>query len=299
MTAKRASSPCAVWPEGVLDQQSFCELVRAEGATWARPDLPWRNTCDAYGVLVSEVMLQQTQVKRVLSFWPRFMESFPTLEALAVAPTSEVLSAWQGLGYNRRALALKRTAEECVAAGLDDLPDTYEGLLALPGIGPATAAGVQAFARNRWGVYLETNVRTVFLHLLFPGEVQVSDKRLEPLVAMTCPENDARGWYYALLDFGAHLKRQVANPSRRSASYTRQSAFSGSRRQKRAELVRIVLDAPGISVVAAHRALNDLEIGLGRPEVQPALFESILADLVSEGFFKREGGGSPEDRLLP
>lgn len=291
--------PCAVWPEGVLDQQSFCELVRTEGATWARTDLPWRNTCDAYKVLVSEVMLQQTQVKRVLSFWPRFMESFPTLETLADAPTSEVLSAWQGLGYNRRALALKRTAEECVAAGLDDLPDTYEGLLALPGIGPATAAGVQAFARNRWGVYLETNVRTVFLHLLFPGEAQVSDKRLEPLVAMTCPEDDARAWYYALLDFGAHLKRQVANPSRRSASYTRQSAFSGSRRQKRAELVRIVLDAPGISAVAAHRALNELEVGLGRPEIQPALFESILADLVSEGFFKREGGESPEDQLLP
>ncbi len=299
MAAKGAFRPCAVWPDGVLDQQSFCELVRAEGAVCARPNLPWRYIDDAYGVLVSEVMLQQTQVKRVLSFWPRFMELFPTLAALACAPTSEVLFAWQGLGYNRRALALKRAAEECVAAGLDDLPDTYEGLLALPGVGPATAAGVQAFARNRRGVYLETNVRTVFLHLLFPEEAKVSDKRLVPLVAMTCPEEDVRDWYYALLDFGAYLKRQVTNPSRRSATYTRQSAFLGSRRQKRAELVRIVLDTPGTSVVAAHRVLNDLEAGQGRPEVQPALFESILADLVSEGFFKREGDGSPEDRLFP
>lgn len=288
----------AIWPKGALDQAEFCETVWAEGEAHARGDLPWRYLDDAYAVLVSEVMLQQTQVKRVLSFWPRFMESFPTLADLAAAPTAEVLAHWQGLGYNRRALALKRAAEECAARGLDDLPATYEELIALPGVGPATAAGVQAFARNQSGVYLETNVRTVFLHLLFPGEVGVKDRQLEPLVAMTCPEGRARDWYYALLDYGAHLKTQVANPSRRSAGYTRQSEFSGSRRQKRAELLRIVLDHPGISVAVAHGALNAVELDEGREKVPAALFESILGDLVSEGFFRREGDGSLEDSLV-
>ena len=175
-------------------------------------------------------MLQQTQVARVLKHWGRWMATFPTADALAAASTSDVLSQWQGLGYNRRALALKRACEACAACG-GRLPDTHEGLMALPGIGPATAAGVMAFALNRPGVYLETNVRTVFLHELFPGREGVRDRELVPLVAATCPKDDARAWYYALLDYGAHLKSAVPNPSRRSAHHARQSAFEGSRRR--------------------------------------------------------------------
>ncbi len=201
-----------------------------------------------------------------------------------------MLAQWQGLGYNRRALALKRAAEVCAAERGGKLPDTAEELEALPGIGPATAAGVMAFAYNRPSVYIETNVRTVFLHELFPACDKVSDRQLAPLVAATCPEDDARAWYYALLDYGAHLKTLVANPSRRSAHYTRQSAFEGSRRQKRAELVRIVLAEPGIGADELAERLDVFERAAGRDGVDAATFDSIVGDLVTEGFFRNEEG---------
>lgn len=279
-----------MWPEGAPCKDAFVCKVRAEGERLYR-DLPWRNLDDPFAVLVSEVMLQQTQVARVGKHWDRFMGMFPTIDALAAASTADVLAQWQGLGYNRRALALKRAAEVCSAENGGRLPDTAEELQALPGIGPATAAGVMAFAYNRPGVYLETNVRTVFLHELFPDRDKVSDRELEPLVADTCPEDDPRAWYYALLDYGAHLKSIVVNPSRRSAHHTRQSAFEGSRRQKRAELVRIVLSEPGIGEEELSRRLDEFERAAGRDGVDAATFDSIVRDLVSEGFFRREGKG--------
>ena len=147
------------WPcEGpALDD--FVTSMLARGDELYR-DLPWRHVDDPYAVLVSEIMLQQTQVARVGRFWERFLSAFPTVDALASAAVPDVLELWQGLGYNRRALALKRTADTCAAEGAGRLPETYEGMLALPGIGPATAAGVVAFAYQRPAVYLETNVRS-------------------------------------------------------------------------------------------------------------------------------------------
>ncbi|WP_211309498.1 adenine glycosylase [Eggerthella sinensis] len=272
-----------------MGRDEFVELVRSEGERLYRV-LPWRCIDDPYAVLVSEVMLQQTQVARVEKHWTRFLGLFPTIDALAAAGTADVLAQWQGLGYNRRALALKRAAEVCAAERGGKLPDTAEELEALPGIGPATAAGVMAFAYNRPSVYIETNVRTVFLHELFPACDKVSDRQLAPLVAATCPEDDARAWYYALLDYGAHLKTLVANPSRRSAHYTRQSAFEGSRRQKRAELVRIVLAEPGIGADELAERLDVFERAAGRDGVDAATFDSIVGDLVTEGFFRNEEG---------
>lgn len=272
-----------------MGRDEFVELVRSEGERLYRV-LPWRCIDDPYAVLVSEVMLQQTQVARVEKHWTRFLGLFPTIDALAAAGTADVLAQWQGLGYNRRALALKRAAEVCAVERGGKLPDTAEELEALPGIGPATAAGVMAFAYNRPSVYIETNVRTVFLHELFPACDKVSDRQLAPLVAATCPEDDARAWYYALLDYGAHLKTLVSNPSRRSAHYTRQSAFEGSRRQKRAELVRIVLAEPGIGADELAERLDAFERAAGRDGVDAATFDSIVGDLVTEGFFRNEEG---------
>lgn len=276
------------WPEGGLAREAFIDAVWDAGREYYR-DLPWRNLDDPYAVLVSEIMLQQTQVARVVRYWSRFLGEFPTLDALAAADAADVLELWQGLGYNRRALALKRAANLCAERFAGKLPDTTEGLMALPGIGPATAAGVMAFAHNRPAVYVETNVRTVFIHCLFPGRDAVADKEIAPLVADVCPQDNPRAWYYALLDYGAQLKRETVNPSRRSAHHTRQSAFEGSRRQKRAEVLRIVLGIPGISTDDAHARLNEFETAAGRPCVKYALFESIVSDLVSEGFFSREG----------
>lgn len=276
-----------VWPCKTPNRATFIAHVREQGIACHR-DLPWRYIDDPYAVLVSEIMLQQTQVVRVERFWTRFLTLFPTVDALASADTVDVLTSWQGLGYNRRALALKKAADWCAEHNGGVLPSTADELQKLPGIGPATAGGVVAFAHNRPATYLETNVRTVFLHELFPGREGVSDKELIPLVADTCPSEDARGWYYALLDYGSHLKTLVANPSRRSAHYAKQSAFEGSRRQKRSELVRIVLaSSGGISSDEAQARLNAFEQAAGRGAVDPDLFESIIADLVSEGFFHR------------
>lgn len=288
-----ARSVQPAWPDELEPLGDFVARLLSQGDALYR-ELPWRNVDDPYAVLVSEIMLQQTQVSRVGRFWERFLGAFPTVDALSAAAVPDVLELWQGLGYNRRALALKRTADLCAEQYGGRLPETYEGLLALPGIGPATAAGVMAFARQVPGVYVETNVRAVFLHELFPGEERVPDRVLEPLVAAAAFHPAAaaspRRWYYGLLDYGAHLKATGVNPTRRSAAYTRQSTFEGSRRQKRAWLVRRVLAAPeGVAAAEALRDLSSVEREAGRGEVDEALFASIVNDLVTEGFFRREG----------
>ena len=282
------------------DLSEFRATVLDRGAELYR-DLPWRRTHDPYEIWISEVMLQQTQTARVDGRWQRWLQRFPTVSALAAAETAEVLEEWQGMGYNRRALALLRAAQAIVEGG-GALPSDARALEALPGIGPATAAGIRAFAFDLPGVYLETNVRAVFLHELFPGEEGVSDRELVPLVRATCPadasdpDDDPRTWYYALLDYGAYLKRTVPNPSRRSSGHARQSRFEGSHRQKRAELVRILLahrgDAPGgvdLGTVAAE--LASAERKSGRSEVKAADVQALLRELAREGFCREEPGG--------
>ncbi len=278
------------WGACARPRGAFIALVREQGAALYR-DLPWRNIDDPYGVLVSEVMLQQTQVARVQRYWERWMGLFPTVDALAAADTAIVLEQWQGLGYNRRALALKRACEQCATERDGTLPNTVDELVKLPGIGPATAAGVVAFALDRPAIYLETNVRSVFLHELFPDSECVPDKQLVPYIADTCPDQGARSWYYALLDYGAHLKTQVANPSRRSRHYVRQSAFEGSRREKRSFILKCALAAPGgIAESEVRRLLDEHEREASRDAVDADLFEAIVSELAKEGFFHRESG---------
>ena len=235
----------------------FREKVLNNGRALYR-DLAWRRIRDPYAIWVSEVMLQQTQVTRVEGRWQRWMDRFPSVDALAAADVADVLDEWQGMGYNRRALALLRAAKEISSNG-GEIPRDATALRALPGIGPATAAGIRAFAYNLPGIYLETNVRAVFLHELFPDATDVPDSVLMPLVEKTCPdddhdpEDDPRTWYYALLDYGAHLKKTLPNPSRRSRSHVRQTKFEGSHRQRRAAVVRALL---------AFRAAGMQEISL-------------------------------------
>jgi len=262
--------------------------VWQEGAELYR-DFPWRKVSDPYLILVSEVMLQQTQVARVLNYWEPFCVRFPTLDALAATDNAAVLEQWQGLGYNRRALALKRCAEICSERYQGILPETEAELLALPGIGAASAAGIRAFAFQYPGIYLETNVRAVFIHEFFPDVESVSDKEIMPLVEATCSQDNPRGWYYSLLDIGAHLKQQVQNPSRKSAHYARQSTFVGSRRQKRAELLRQVLAFPGIDSETLYLKLCEFEKQAGREIVSSGIFESLIEDMLKEGFFRKEG----------
>lgn len=277
---------------------SFRERVRARGAELYR-DLPWRRTRDPYQIWVSEVMLQQTQVSRVDGRWQRWCERFPTPDALAASSSVDVLEEWQGMGYNRRALSLWRAAQAVSDAG-GEMPRSYAELVALPGIGPATAAGIRAFAFDLPGVYLETNVRSVFLHELLAEEVGVRDRDLVPLVEACCPpdaslsDDSPRSWYYALLDYGAHLKRVLPNPSRRSAAHVRQSRFEGSHRQKRAELVRILLahaddHAVGVGCGVLAEELSRVESEAGRAELAQGEVLELLEELEREGFCHSSG----------
>ena len=251
-------------------------------------------------------MLQQTQVSRVDGRWQRWLEHFPTVDALAAAAPSDVLEEWQGLGYNRRALSVHRAAQVISEAG-GVFPQDQKELVKLPGIGPATAAGIRAFAFNLHGVYLETNVRTVFLHELYPQAEGVPDSELIPLVDLTCPasvsiatgtatanavtaELTPRSWYYALLDYGAYLKKTIPNPSRRSKSHVKQSRFECSHRQKRAELLRVLLahkDEGGAEFETLHQELCQIEVNNGRETLDEQVTLGLLEELAKEGFCQK------------
>lgn len=285
----------------MADEQRALDSFRAHVLEQGRllyRDLPWRRTRDAYAIWISEVMLQQTQVSRVDGRWQHWLERFPSVDALAGAAPADVLDEWQGMGYNRRALALLQAARQVADVG-GELPREADELEALPGIGPATAAGIRAFAYNLPGVYLETNVRAVLLHELYPDADQVPDRELAAVVRATCPADDRdpaddpRTWYYALLDYGAHLKRILPNPSRRARAHVRQTSFEGSHRQKRAAVVRILLAAQpagGIDVAEVAVRLSDQEQAAGRPPVSASAAQALLTELAAEGFCHEEDG---------
>jgi len=245
-----------------------------------RRDLPWRNTHDAYSILVSEMMLQQTQVERVLECYPRFITRFPDFATLAKASFPEVLGEWQGLGYNRRAIFLHRIASLVMDEYAGRLPDDEGTLSSFPGIGEATAASLVAFVFNRPSIVIETNVRRVFLHCFFEGHSVVRDREIRPLVAATCDRESPREWYYALMDLGSALKKRIPNPNRRSAHYRKQAPFEGSDRMVRGRIL-------GILVREGAVRESDLPPMLGIDRKRAA---GILATLEKEGFLKREGG---------
>jgi A/G-specific adenine glycosylase len=257
----------------------FQDLILAHYQTYGR-DLPWRRTTEPYHILVSEVMLQQTQVERVVLKYPEFLEQFPDLESLARAPRSEVLLAWQGLGYNRRAIALQKTARLVADEYGSNLPADVEMLATLPGIGRATAAAICAYAFNMPVVYIETNIRRIFIHFFFQDRQGVRDDEILPLVEQTLYRENPREWYGALMDYGTVLKKRTANPNRRSASYTRQSRFEGSDRQIRGKILALVLEEGSVTE-------EEVTARVSRDTVR---VRRILEDLKREGFIAESGG---------
>jgi len=242
--------------------------------------LPWRTTRDPYAVFVSEVMLQQTQVDRVIPKYSEFLEMFPDVDTLARAALKDILAVWQGMGYNRRAIALQKSAREIVSKHGGRFPRQYEQLLLLPGIGPYTASAICVFSFNQPRIFIETNIRTVYIYCFFPDGDAVSDKDILPLVEKTLYKADPRTWYNALMDYGVLLKRLFPNPGRNSAQYQKQSPFQGSDRQIRGLLLKQLIGVTGrTEKTLIARCGNDA------PRVR-----RILSQLLAEGFVSRRGG---------
>lgn len=270
-------------PAGSSAIEAFRQTVIAHYREHGR-DLPWRRTRDPYSILVSEVMLQQTQVARVLPKYEQFLAAFPTVFSLARAPVADVLSAWQGLGYNRRALALRQTAGRIVSEFGGAVPQSPAELVRLPGVGPATAAAICVFAYDIPLPFIETNIRSAFIHFFFQGCVSVPDADILPLVESTVDRANPRDWYYALTDYGVWLKKNHSNPSRRSRHHTAQTPFAGSHRESRAAVLRVLL-------AAAPAAMTPAEIRGSAPtaDADAAAIGAVLEELAAEGFLVREG----------
>lgn len=270
--------------------KDFQEVVLGYYKKHARTALPWRTNTSDYYVAVSEIMLQQTQVDRVIPFFNTWMQQFPGWEALAVSSQIEVLKHWKGLGYNSRALRLQKLAQTVAEEYEGKLPADYGILKKLPGVGPYTAGAITAFVYNKPVVVIETNIRRVFLHHFFTGIKNVHDKEILELVEQTIPDKNIRQWYWALMDYGSHLGRELKvngkkyNPNTTSRHYTKQSRFIGSDRQIRGRVLEIFLSQKNntITLTMLYKKLLDLTDDRDR-------IDSIVQDLIRESFIGING----------
>jgi A/G-specific adenine glycosylase len=244
-----------------------------------RRDLPWRNTDNPYHILVSEIMLQQTQVERVIEKYSRFVERFPDVASLAKATLKEILEVWQGLGYNRRAISLMKLAGIIISEYQGKLPANAEDLMKLPGIGRATAGCLLAFAFRTPSVFIETNIRRVFIHHFFQDREGIHDNEIMPLVEATLDRKNPRDWYYALMDYGSLLKKEIENPNKKSAHYTRQAPFEGSDRKIRGAILKTLIKKTSMTEKDIITAIS----------IEKERTKKILSALVKEGFIIRTG----------
>ena len=270
-----------------------------------RENLPWRKKIIPYRIWISEVMLQQTQVGRVKIFFENWMEKFPTVADLAKAPTVEILKMWKGLGYNSRAMRLKKAAGILVEKYGGKFPKNLDEILELPGIGNYTAGAIVAFAYDKKAVIIETNIRRVFIHHFWNGDADpllceervvsagnrersVHDNEILELVEQTLPDGNFRQWYWALMDYGAHLGRELKmngkkyNPNIKSRHYAKQSAFAGSDREIRSRILSLLLENKKMDFDVLVKKLSDLSGDLDR-------VEKIIGKMEKEGILEIKG----------
>jgi A/G-specific adenine glycosylase len=263
------------------DDAAFRRQVRAYYRLHGRHDLPWRQpepdgSFDPYKILVSEAMLQQTQVGRVIPKFNSFIKQFPDAATLARASLGDVLRAWNGLGYNRRAKFLHEAAQQIVDQYGEGFPANSQELVKLPGVGPNTAGAILAYAFNRPAVFVETNIRTAYIHHFFAGQTAVEDRVVLAALTRTLPKSGIRVWYWALMDYGTFLKQAVGNLNRASRSYAKQTKFAGSKRQIRGQVIRLLSERP-YSSKELQIAIDDERLAV------------VLAGLTDEGLIRKAG----------
>jgi A/G-specific adenine glycosylase len=266
--------------------KKFQKIVWDYYKTSGREHLPWRENIDPYRIWVSEVMLQQTQVDRVIGFFDAWMKIFPTVQKLANASQIDVLKHWKGLGYNSRAIRMKQAAQVIVNDYKGIFPKSYEDLQKLPGIGPYTAGAICAFAYNQPIPIIETNIRRVYIHHFFADANDICDENILKLVEQTLDQKNPREWYWALMDYGSFLGRTLNikgkkyNPNVQSKHYTKQSKFEGSDRQIRGKILEILLqEKKQITTQKLFQSLQDLSNDNLR-------IKSIINQLIKENFIE-------------
>ncbi|HRH31347.1 MAG TPA: A/G-specific adenine glycosylase [Candidatus Paceibacterota bacterium] len=240
---------------------------------------PWRETKDPYRIVVSEIMLQQTQADRVVAKYNSFLKKWPTLKKLASAELRDVLAEWSGLGYNRRGKNLWLLAKAVVSEHKAAIPNTPEALEKLPGIGPYTARAILAFAFDKPYACIETNIRAVYIYEFFPAKktAKIADNKLFPLIEETLDTKNPREWYYALMDYGSYLKKMKLSTNDRHKSFTKQSTFKGSIREARGAIMRVLIES--------HSTLSKLKEKIKLP---PERIEVALAAMEKEGIVAKK-----------
>jgi A/G-specific adenine glycosylase len=232
-------------------------------------EFPFRKEISPYNVVISEMMLQQTQTNRVAEKFQQFIRAFPDFQALANAPLNEVLKIWQGLGYNRRAIALKTIAEKITSEFGGVLPADVEVLKTFPQIGHNTASSIVAFAFNIPTFFVEVNIRRVYIYFFFPGKFSVQDNLIMQIVRKTLDRSKVRKWYYALMDYGVMLKKTHPELMKRSAHYRKQSKFKGSTREIRGNILKLLIENKSLM---ESELMKKLKID---PEILSINFQSL------------------------
>lgn len=259
-----------------MDSEEFRRLLHQKGEELYRA-MPWRDDTRPYYVLVSELMLQQTQVSRVVPKFKAFIAAFPDEKALAAASLADVLRLWQGLGYNRRAKFLYQAAQMIVSEYGGTFPEDETDIVKLPGVGKNTAGAILAYAFNRPAIYIETNVRTVYIHHFFADNFAVDDKQIIELLEATIDHENPRRFYQNLMDYSSWLKAQGVRNTRQSRHYKKQAPLRGSVREVRGQILRVL--ATGPSELAELRSILEAD----------DRFEPAMSGLLRDGLISQAG----------
>jgi A/G-specific adenine glycosylase len=220
-----------------MNKIEFQEIVWQKGRELYRT-MPWRDNINPYYILVSELMLQQTQVDRVIPKFNDFIYKFPDINTLALSSLADVLTLWNGLGYNRRARFLHNSAKKIMEEFGGKIPETLSELITLPGVGPNTAGAILVYACNQPVIFIETNIRSVYFYHFFLDSAAISDNELAQVMKRTIDTEHPREFFWALMDYGVYLKKQGAGQISKSEHYKKQSPLKGSLRETRGQIVR-------------------------------------------------------------